>query len=69
MILKTRFGTLELPRDECIQCIATGFYMYCSRCDYKLGIMEDATPPYNEWRDARQKALDEYVAAHPEEFE
>ena len=69
MILKTRFGTLELPKDECIQCIATGFYTNCSYCDYKWGILEDATPVYNEWRDARQKALDEYVAAHPEEFE
>ena len=46
MILKTRFGTLDLPRDDCTTCICTGKYMSCSTCDFKNGLIEAATEPY-----------------------
>ena len=60
MILETRFGTLDLPDDHCVECIATGIYMYCTRCDYKWGLMEDAAAPAQKRRDEIQKWIDEH---------
>ena len=46
MIFKTRFGTLDLPRDNCIVCIYLNRYMSCSTCDFKNGLIEAAAEPY-----------------------
>lgn len=46
MIFKTRFGTLDLPKDDCITCIYVGKYMSCSTCDFKNGLIEAAAEPY-----------------------
>ena len=57
MIFKTRFGTLALPRDDCITCIYTGKYMSCSSCDFRWGLREDAIEPFY----ARQRAIQESI--------
>ena len=55
MKLETRFGTLDLPRDDCIACIYTNRYMSCSMCELRWGLIEDATEPFY----ARQRAIQE----------
>lgn len=55
MIFKTRFGTLDLPRDDCIVCIYLNRYMSCSMCEFKWGLVGDAIEPFH----ARQRAIEE----------
>jgi predicted hydrocarbon binding protein len=58
MIFKTRFGTLDLPKDDCITCIYVGKYMSCSMCEFRWGLIEDAAEPFY----ARQRAVQEASA-------
>ena len=57
MIFKTRFGTLELPKDDCITCIYIGKYMSCSMCEFRWGLKEDAIEPLF----ARLRAIQESI--------
>lgn len=40
--LKTKFGTLRLPRQYCITCIASRQFMACTRCEYMDQMEKDA---------------------------
>ena len=41
--LETKFGTLHnLPRVQCIRCIAARKFMACTRCDYMDQMEKDA---------------------------
>ena len=63
MIFKTRFGSLDLPRDDCIVCVYLNRYMSCSMCEFKGGLIEDAIEPFM----ARQRAIEEAMEKEEEE--
>ena len=64
MILKTRFGTFDLPKDDCVACIHTNRYMSCSVCELKKGLIEDTAEPFH----ARQRMIEEGTKDRREEL-
>ena len=40
--LDTRYGTLIVPRAECIRCIAEWRFFTCTACEFTMSMMTDA---------------------------
>ena len=40
--LDTRYGTLIVPRAECIRCIAEWRFFTCTACEFTMSMMADA---------------------------
>ena len=65
MKFDTGFGTLELPCEKCVICIARNQYMACTACEFKETMIEHAVPMMNKMNED----LNNYIREHPEAIE
>lgn len=59
MKVTTRYGELDLPKAECLGCIAQWRFFACTACEFTETMMADANKEYNRLINESLTHLDE----------
>lgn len=59
MKINTRYGELDLPKAECLGCLARWRFFTCTACEFTEAMMADAGEEYNRVLNETLAHLDE----------